>query len=238
MVVNLFTREYPKLYSHVNKHLLLGSEDKVLQVYSGLLSTAISILSPFFDFVRVTVFRGQPCHYAISKKGEPFRFGRFLSTSLAPDVALKFALSAACGTFIQLDNVIGLPMRPFSAFPGEEEILLDNNALFHVQNNLNDSAQNDVVTKDEIFHQMRKIFPSASMADLRPLLPDVFVHLVMSNTTSVLSNNQPDEDDGELRYRRSDKVQERGYSFADRQAVNDLIKEDEAWKEYTSNFVY
>ena len=157
MVVNLYTHHIPKLHSKVNNHLVAETEDTVLQVYSKLLSYAITILSSIFSNKRLTVFRGQPCRYAIPKMGETYGFVRFLSTSLSPIVALKFGHSASCATFIQIDNAIGLPLRPFSKFPGEEEILIDQTALFHVQNNLNDSAMNDTVIKDEIFHWSKKL---------------------------------------------------------------------------------
>ena len=243
MVVNLYIHQPPKIYSQVNKHLLLGSEEKVWQVYSDLLSKALSILSPLFNMEnKITVYRGQECRHAIPKEGETHRFGRFLSTSLEPFVALSFALKTSCSAFIQIDNAVGLRAKIFSSFPGEEEIIIDHNALFYVRSNLNDSARHDVVTKDKIYHQLHKLFPGLSITDTISLLPDVYVHLVMSNTTSIMNDKLPEEADAELRYRRyyyvkdGKPVRESGYTIQDRRAVTDLIREDEAWKEHLSQY--
>ena len=72
------------------------------------------------------------------------------------------------------------------------------------------------------------------MEDIIQILPDVFVHLVMSNTTAV---DQLVGDDEEMRNRRSNEMLKCGNSFLDEQAVDDLIKMDEAWTEYIHKIV-
>ena len=189
MVVNLYTNHLTKIFVHVNYYLVSDSTDKVWLVYSDLLSKAIKILLPLFnvDSKGLTVYRGQECHYAIPKAGETYRFGRFTSTSLEPSVALSFAHTVACSTFLEIENAIGLPAKIFSAFPREEEIIIDHDALFHVRRNLNDSARHDVVIKDEIYHEIQRILVGDSIANITQTLPDVYIRLMMSNTSFVIN---------------------------------------------------
>ena len=200
MTVNLYTNHLSKIFVHVNNYLVSDSTDKVWLVYSDLLSKAIKTLSPLFnvDSKGLTVYRGQECHYAIPKAGETYRFGRFTSTSLEPIVALRFAHTVACSTFIEIDNTIGLPAKILSAFPGEEEIIIDHDALFHVRRNLNDSTRHDVVIKDEIYHEIQRILVGDSIANITQTLPDVYIRLMMSNTSFVINGRVPKIADKDL----------------------------------------
>ena len=169
IIVNLYTQELPGIFRRVNTQLLKGNVDKIWQKYAYLLSKAIDILSPLVNkrCQRYTVYRGQGCR-PIPDVEQTFTFGRFLSTTFNPRVALIYSYKDSfstnnCSTVIKIENATGLPIILFSSFAIEEEVIIKHDALMYVKAKFNDTDQNNDTIRDMINSEVQNLLPESNL---------------------------------------------------------------------------
>nr|NP_001028818.1 erythroblast NAD(P)(+)--arginine ADP-ribosyltransferase precursor [Gallus gallus]AAX15960.1 GPI-anchored ADP-ribosyltransferase [Gallus gallus]AAX15961.1 GPI-anchored ADP-ribosyltransferase [Gallus gallus] len=76
------------------------------------------------------VFRGVRGTRFTAQQGTVVRFGQFISSSLRKKVAEFFGLD----TFFSVETCYGVPIKEFSTFPGEDEVLIPPFEQFRVTN--------------------------------------------------------------------------------------------------------
>ncbi|XP_061336046.1 erythroblast NAD(P)(+)--arginine ADP-ribosyltransferase-like [Pezoporus flaviventris] len=92
-----------------------------------LLSQALSTLRGAGDRGRCRrVFRGVRAVRFTARRGQSVRFGHFTSSSL------RNGSSFGCDTFFTVHTCCGVPIRDFSSYPAEEEVLIPPSEVFQV----------------------------------------------------------------------------------------------------------
>ncbi|XP_072210740.1 erythroblast NAD(P)(+)--arginine ADP-ribosyltransferase-like [Excalfactoria chinensis] len=76
------------------------------------------------------VYRGVRGTRFTAQQGKVVRFGQFTSSSLQKNVSESFGLD----TFFSLETCYGVPIKEFSTFPGEDEVLIPPFEQFSVTN--------------------------------------------------------------------------------------------------------
>ncbi|CAB4037894.1 NAD(P)(+)--arginine ADP-ribosyltransferase 2-like [Paramuricea clavata] len=158
-LVNIYTQECKKymgivgkpIYSTLNENLR-GKPKKIWKRMSALLNKGLALLG---RKKIPNLYRG--CHCPIVKKGTPFTFKQFASTSSNPAVALKF-LSAG-KSFIHIKEAEGTDIKLYSYYSNEDEFLLGPDVNLDV-------VQVETVPK-RIHEEIKKISPSTKIQDLQ-----------------------------------------------------------------------
>ncbi|CAB4036832.1 uncharacterized protein LOC110049377, partial [Paramuricea clavata] len=162
-LVNIYTQECkaymgvtgkPNLYATLNENLRSGNPRIVWNDMSALLSKGLVLLG---SQVIPNLYRG--CHCPVVKKGTPFTFKQFASTTSNPDVALKFLESPAGKSFIHIKKAEGTDVQPYSRFPTEDEFLLGPDINLDVV-----QVETDI---NRIHEEIKKISPTADVRKYR-----------------------------------------------------------------------
>lgn len=95
-----------------------------------LLSRALHTLQESQPQPCYNVFRGVNNTRFTAQQGTVVRFGQFTSSSFKREVAESFGLD----TFFSVETCYGVPIKEFSTFPGEDEVLIPPFEQFRVTN--------------------------------------------------------------------------------------------------------